>query len=178
MTGWIAGSDAKIKWFIAVEYRNATDTIQQFWWCSMATASDRELDLSENCSQCRSATNFDHHRLTCCFQYWQDAGTASFTSLCRVGPDSPFALLFPVLGSAIPFEKGFLENPFSPFSPFSPSSLFWCYIALLLSHLSVLCMFFVRFLSKSHWQLLFGDIFGATRQFSHHWILSSTSTYC
>ncbi len=32
----------------------------------------------------------------------------------RVGPDSPFALLSPVLGSEIPFEKGFLENPFSP----------------------------------------------------------------
>ena len=33
---------------------------------------------------------------------------------CRVGPDSPFALLSPVLGLEIPFEKGFLENPFSP----------------------------------------------------------------
>ncbi len=32
----------------------------------------------------------------------------------RVGPDSPFALLSPVLGSKIPFEKGFLESPFSP----------------------------------------------------------------
>ncbi len=32
----------------------------------------------------------------------------------RVGPDSPFALLSPVSGSEIPFEKGFLENPFSP----------------------------------------------------------------
>ena len=31
-----------------------------------------------------------------------------------MGPDSPFALLSPVLGSEIPFEKGFLENPFSP----------------------------------------------------------------
>ncbi len=30
-----------------------------------------------------------------------------------MGPDSPFALLSPVLGSEIPFEKGFLENPFS-----------------------------------------------------------------
>ena len=28
----------------------------------------------------------------------------------RVGPDSPFALLSPVLVSEIPFEKGFLEN--------------------------------------------------------------------
>ncbi len=31
-----------------------------------------------------------------------------------MGPDSPFALSSPVLGSEIPFEKGFLENPFSP----------------------------------------------------------------
>ncbi len=30
----------------------------------------------------------------------------------RVGPDSPFALLSLVLGSEIPFEKGFLEIPF------------------------------------------------------------------
>ncbi len=33
--------------------------------------------------------------------------------MSRVGPDSPFALLSPVLGSEIPFERGFLENPFS-----------------------------------------------------------------
>ncbi len=39
---------------------------------------------------------------------------ASSSSIPRVGPDSPFALLSPVLGSEIPFEKGFLENPFSP----------------------------------------------------------------
>ena len=31
-----------------------------------------------------------------------------------MGPDSPLALLSPVFGSEIPFEKGFLENPFSP----------------------------------------------------------------
>ena len=31
-----------------------------------------------------------------------------------MGPDSPFAPLSPVLGLEIPFEKGFLENPFSP----------------------------------------------------------------
>ncbi len=31
-----------------------------------------------------------------------------------MGPNSPFALLSPVLVSKIPFEKGFLENPFSP----------------------------------------------------------------
>ncbi len=34
--------------------------------------------------------------------------------MSRVGPDSPFALLSPVFGSEIPFEKGFLKNPFSP----------------------------------------------------------------
>ncbi len=33
-------------------------------------------------------------------------------STSRVGPDSPFALLSPVLGLEIPFEKGFMENPF------------------------------------------------------------------
>ncbi len=30
----------------------------------------------------------------------------------RVGPDSPFALLSPVFGSKLPFEKGFLELAF------------------------------------------------------------------
>ncbi len=32
-------------------------------------------------------------------------------------------------------------------------------------------MFFIRFLSKSHRQLIFSGIFGAMRQFFHHWIL-------
>ncbi len=72
---------------------------------------------------------------------------ASLNRGSRMGPDSPFALLSPVLGSEIPFEKGFLENPFSP----SRNTTF-CpvlgYMALLLNYQSVICMFFVRFLSQ------------------------------
>ena len=95
------------------------------------------------------------------------------TGNARVGLDSPFALLSPVLGLKIPFEKGFFENPFSP----SLNTTF-CpvlgYMALLLDHQSVLCMFFIRVLSKSHRQLILGEIFGATRQFFHYWFLLTT----
>ncbi len=38
----------------------------------------------------------------------------NMNEMYRVGPDSPFALLSPVLGSEIPFERGFLGNRKTP----------------------------------------------------------------
>ncbi len=47
-----------------------------------------------------------------------------------MGPDSPFALLSPVLGSEIPFEKGFLENQYNCTNALPLSALFWGCIAI------------------------------------------------
>ncbi len=94
-----------------------------------------------------------------------------WNSNTRVGPDSSFALLSPVLGSEIPFEKGFFENPFSPsrnttfcpvlgpHGPFAePSINFMCVFRKIL----------VPNLIDNYY----------LRRFIHHRILPPSFTYC
>ena len=97
---------------------------------------------------------------------------AHINVLFRVGPDSPFALLSPVLGSEIPFEKGSLKNPFSPTrnNTLCPVlGIHGPFAKLSISFIHVFCKTFIRNLIGNYYLVKFPALranFSTTKTFN------------